>query len=235
MTRSLKRVGPTGWTNACRLTNGRASCSRSRSLSTKCSTGWRIRLPGSRNSPPISRMNCARPIANIRGEAEVALTRPRSPNEYQAVIESSIAECERLCGIIDNLLFLARAEAAESKVNYADFRRAAPRSQKSPPTTKRSRRNAGSGLSAAAKAKIDADPVLFGRAVSNLVENACALHRGRGPDRDLDRDERRRAGDRRCEDNGCGIGEETFRVSSTAFIGSIRRAARRAPGWAWPW
>ncbi|HEY8670892.1 MAG TPA: histidine kinase dimerization/phospho-acceptor domain-containing protein, partial [Terriglobales bacterium] len=44
------------------------------------------------------------PIANIRGEAEVALTRPRSPNEYQAVIESSVAECEHLSAIIDNLL-----------------------------------------------------------------------------------------------------------------------------------
>ena len=52
------------------------------------------------------------PLANIRGEAEVTLTRTRSPNEYVAVIESSVTECERLTGIIDNLLFLARAEAA---------------------------------------------------------------------------------------------------------------------------
>ena len=63
------------------------------------------------------------PLANIRGEAEVALTRPRSPNEYQAVIESSMAECARLSGIIDNLLFLARAEAAESKVQLRLIRR----------------------------------------------------------------------------------------------------------------
>ena len=61
------------------------------------------------------------PLANIRGEAEVALTRPRSPNEYEAVIESSVAECARLSGIIDNLLFLARAEAAESKVQRSLF------------------------------------------------------------------------------------------------------------------
>src|SRR5204862_2573013 len=53
------------------------------------------------------------PIANIRGEAEVALTRPRSPDEYREVIESSVAECERLSGVIDNLLFLARAEGAK--------------------------------------------------------------------------------------------------------------------------
>src|SRR3954469_1382735 len=61
------------------------------------------------------------PIANIRGEAEVALTRPRSPNEYQTVIESSVAECERLSGIIDNLLFLARAEAADGPIPRTRF------------------------------------------------------------------------------------------------------------------
>ena len=53
------------------------------------------------------------PIANIRGEGEVALTRARTPDEYREVIESSVGECERLSAIVDNLLFLARAEAAE--------------------------------------------------------------------------------------------------------------------------
>ena len=56
------------------------------------------------------------PIGNMLGEAQVALTRERTSEEYRSIIESSAAECERLSGIIDNLLFLARAESAEQQV-----------------------------------------------------------------------------------------------------------------------
>ena len=45
------------------------------------------------------------PIANIRGEGEVALTRERTPEEIPEVIDSSVVECERLSAIVDNLLF----------------------------------------------------------------------------------------------------------------------------------
>ena len=111
------------------------------------------------------------PLANIRGEAEVALTRPRSPNEYQAVIESSVAECARLSGIIDNLLFLARAEAAESQVQRSVFdgraaiERIATYNEAIAAERRLEIRCEGEG-------EVYADPVLFGRAVSNLVDNA---------------------------------------------------------------
>src|SRR6476620_9947095 len=61
------------------------------------------------------------PIANIRGEGEVCLTRARTAEEYLEVIESSVAECERLSRIVDSLLFLARAEAAEEHVKHSLF------------------------------------------------------------------------------------------------------------------
>src|SRR5207237_10834894 len=51
------------------------------------------------------------PIANILGEAQVALTRDRTSNEYREVIESTVAECERLSRIFDNLLFVAHPES----------------------------------------------------------------------------------------------------------------------------
>ncbi|CAG0964168.1 partial two-component system, OmpR family, heavy metal sensor histidine kinase CusS, partial [Geobacteraceae bacterium] len=50
------------------------------------------------------------PINILRGEAEVALSRARAPEEYRRVIESSLEEYERLSRLIDNILFLARAE-----------------------------------------------------------------------------------------------------------------------------
>ena len=111
------------------------------------------------------------PIAHIRGEAEVALTRPRSPNEYQAVIESSVAECERLSGLIDNLLFLARAEAAERQVHRQTFdaRAAAEKIASYYEALAEERQVA---ITCGGEATIAADLLLFNRALSNLVENA---------------------------------------------------------------
>lgn len=111
------------------------------------------------------------PLANIRGEAEVALTRLRSPNEYQAVIESSVAECARLSGIIDNLLFLARAEAAESKVHCSFFNgRAAI--ERIAAYNEAIAEERGLTIRCTGEGQVFADPILFGRAVSNLVDNA---------------------------------------------------------------
>jgi two-component system heavy metal sensor histidine kinase CusS len=50
------------------------------------------------------------PVNNIRGEAEVALARPRSPEEYTEVIGSSLEESVRLTELIESLLFLARSQ-----------------------------------------------------------------------------------------------------------------------------
>jgi two-component system, OmpR family, heavy metal sensor histidine kinase CusS len=111
------------------------------------------------------------PLANIRGEAEVALKRTRSPNEYQAVIESSVAECARLSGIIDNLLFLARAEAAEGEVRRSLFDGRAE-IERIAAYNEAIAEERNLLLSCEGEGKVYADPILFGRAVSNLVDNA---------------------------------------------------------------
>jgi two-component system heavy metal sensor histidine kinase CusS len=111
------------------------------------------------------------PIANIRGEAEVALTRPRTPDEYREVIESTVAECERLSGIVDNLLFLARAEAAEENVQHASFAGRAV-IEKITAFYAAMAEEQGVTLTCVGEGEVRADPMLFRRAVSNLVENA---------------------------------------------------------------
>ena len=111
------------------------------------------------------------PIANIRGEAEVALTRDRTPEEYREVIESCVGESERLSAIVDNLLFLARAEAAEGHIQRALFDgRAAVEKIAAfyEPLTEEHRVT----ITCAGEGEVYGDPMLFGRAVSNLVENA---------------------------------------------------------------
>ena len=51
------------------------------------------------------------PVNNIRGEAEVALARARTVDEYRDALESSLEEAVRLSDLIGNLLFLARTES----------------------------------------------------------------------------------------------------------------------------
>ena len=56
------------------------------------------------------------PIGNLLGEAQVALSRPRTADEYRAVLESAVEEYERMSRMIGNMLFLARADNAQAVV-----------------------------------------------------------------------------------------------------------------------
>ncbi len=57
------------------------------------------------------------PVNNLMGAAEVALSRDRSPEEYREILESNIEECGRIARMIDELLFLARAENPETEID----------------------------------------------------------------------------------------------------------------------
>jgi two-component system heavy metal sensor histidine kinase CusS len=146
------------------------------------------------------------PIQNLRSESEVALTRPRTAGEYREVIELNVEEYQRLSGMIDSLLFLARSENAETRLNRVkfkispavdtilDFYDAAAREREISLTRK------GDGV-------LYADPMLFRRAISNVVANALrhTSTAGRIQVSVV-------TGDHRVEvtvqDNGCGIGPE---------------------------
>ena len=56
------------------------------------------------------------PLAIIRGEADVALSQPRTPHEYQETIGIVRDEAKRLSRIVDDMLSLARADAGEHKL-----------------------------------------------------------------------------------------------------------------------
>ena len=59
------------------------------------------------------------PVNNIRGEAEVALARARSTEEYRDVLGSCLEETVRLSDLISDLLFLARAESPLGHLHWA--------------------------------------------------------------------------------------------------------------------
>ncbi|MBA3850551.1 MAG: hypothetical protein C0502_11250 [Opitutus sp.] len=111
------------------------------------------------------------PINNLRGEAEVALSRARSTEEYQQALTSSLEEYDRLARMIDALLFIARADEATTAV---ERRRFAARAEME------AVREFYEALAAEkqvrvlceGEATLEADSMLVRRAVSNLLANA---------------------------------------------------------------
>lgn len=51
------------------------------------------------------------PVTLVRSTADVALTRTRSPEEYREALTDILAHSERMSGLVDDLLVLARADA----------------------------------------------------------------------------------------------------------------------------
>jgi two-component system heavy metal sensor histidine kinase CusS len=115
------------------------------------------------------------PVNNLRGEAEVALSRPRSPEEYREVLASALEEYARLTRLIDSLLFLARAESPAARVDrerldlgrelalVRDFYEAAA-----------AEAGVTLRLDVAGSLFADMDRTLLQQAVGNLVANALA-------------------------------------------------------------
>src|ERR1043166_5697959 len=111
------------------------------------------------------------PIANMLGEAQVALTRNRTAADYREIIESSLAECERLSRIVDNLLFVARVDAAREPTARKQFdARAAV--EKISAFYQTVAEDHHVTISCSGDGQIYADPDLFERAVGNLLDNA---------------------------------------------------------------
>jgi two-component system heavy metal sensor histidine kinase CusS len=111
------------------------------------------------------------PLSNMRGAAEVALNRPRSVDEYEALLASNLEECDRLSRMIENVLFLARAEhpqfvkhmrefdAGQELAHIADYFEGIAD-------------EANVRVRVSGAAALTADLELFRRAVSNLLANA---------------------------------------------------------------
>jgi len=111
------------------------------------------------------------PINNLMGEAQVTLSRARTPAEYARVLQSGLEEYSRLARMIDSMLFLAQADQArlalkrvplEARAEFqavVDFYQALADEQRVE-------------LVCEGKATILADPLLLRRALSNLLSNA---------------------------------------------------------------
>jgi two-component system heavy metal sensor histidine kinase CusS len=114
------------------------------------------------------------PINNLLGEAQVALARPRSAEEYRAVLESAVEDYERISRLIENMLFLARADDPQAAIHR--------RALELRPLLERGRgffemlaeeRGVGLEIELQPQAtQVWADETMFLRALGNLVSNA---------------------------------------------------------------
>ncbi|MFJ2988875.1 heavy metal sensor histidine kinase [Collimonas sp. NPDC087041] len=111
------------------------------------------------------------PINNLMVQTQVALGQPRTSEEYQGLLESNVEEYERLARMLDNMLFLARADHAHVALSFEvldchlELQRIADYFEGVAADT-------GVRLSIDANAQVRADPILLRRAISNLVANA---------------------------------------------------------------
>src|SRR5207253_11273818 len=62
------------------------------------------------------------PLTVIKGEAELALRRPRPAEDYRQVLESTLEEIDRMTQIVDELLFLSRADLGEVAIESLPVR-----------------------------------------------------------------------------------------------------------------
>ena len=113
------------------------------------------------------------PLNNLRGEAEVALTRPRTLEEYRDIIGSSLEEFGKLSRMIDSLLFLARAENPATQINREPVDVAA-QLEVLREYFEAAADEAGIALTMQGRPgwMANIDRTLFQRAVSNLISNA---------------------------------------------------------------
>jgi two-component system heavy metal sensor histidine kinase CusS len=112
------------------------------------------------------------PLSNLMVQTQVSLSHTRTLVEYQTLLESNLQEYERLARMVENMLFLARADHAQVTLHKEPF-------ALKPALEKIAEYFDGLAVEADVVVKVDAtddeicaDRLLFERAVSNLVANA---------------------------------------------------------------
>jgi two-component system, OmpR family, heavy metal sensor histidine kinase CusS len=111
------------------------------------------------------------PINNLMGEAEVVLTGQGAPDAYREVIESAIQEYSRLFSLIESLLFLARSENPGTRIERSLFD-VSTELEKVSDYYEAMAEELGVTLTYSGSGFVAADPILFRRALNNLVSNA---------------------------------------------------------------
>ena len=111
------------------------------------------------------------PLANLMGKTQVALSQPRSPDQYRAVLESNIEEFERMSRVATDMLFLAQADRPEAAARRepVDLGETTARVIEFFSAVAE---DAGIGIDLCGAAVVEGDGEMIQRALSNLLSNA---------------------------------------------------------------
>jgi two-component system heavy metal sensor histidine kinase CusS len=110
------------------------------------------------------------PISNLVGQTQVTLAQRRTAAEYESLLESNLEEYERLSRMIENMLFLARADNAQVALGRARSMRG--RNWTRWRSISKLWADRDLMLSVAGAATVTADQPLLRRAIINLLDNA---------------------------------------------------------------
>ncbi|HEY4351552.1 MAG TPA: heavy metal sensor histidine kinase [Paraburkholderia sp.] len=111
------------------------------------------------------------PLGNLLGQTEVGLSQTRDTAYYQRLLGSNFEELQRMSKMIDNMLFLARAEHAD----HAIERKALPIAEEFMRIVEYFEDLAddrGVRIESRGEGTVFADPLLLRRALGNLLANA---------------------------------------------------------------
>ena len=111
------------------------------------------------------------PIGAMMGQTQVTLNKVRNASEYQQVLESNLEELQRLSRIVENILFLAHADHAGLAVEKTSLI-LADELHKIAEYFEGMAEERDIRLIVDASGKLQVSPVMWRRAVSNLVVNA---------------------------------------------------------------
>ena len=119
------------------------------------------------------------PINNLRGEAEVTLSKARTVEEYRQVLMSGLEEYERLSRMIENLLFLARSDSRKSGISPSPLN-ARQEAAEILEYYDAIREENDITVTITGNALVNADKTLFRRAIANVLSNAFQYTPGKG-------------------------------------------------------
>lgn len=163
------------------------------------------------------------PLNALMLKSQVGLSRPRGADEYRALIESNIEEYERLSGLIERTLFLARADNAQLALHLETVN-VRSTLDKVAEYFSGIAEEAGVRLAVSGQARVTADPTLMERAVSNLVSNGIR-HAAAGATLQITASERDGAVRIAVENPGAGIpAEHLDRLFDRYFRGDASRS-----------